>query len=294
MRAVNLIPAEQRKGGAVGRRSQGAAFAVLGLLAGAAILVFLYGSAKHQAESRKAEAAALTARAQRVQSQAAALTSYTSFTQMQEQRLQEIAGLINSRFDWDSAMGELSRVLPADVALSSLQATVGAESASAASTASKSSSASSSSPSTASASTGSASVSSATAAGATPTVTLQGCAFNQVAVAQTLVRLRLMSGVTNVTLQSSTKSSSGGGASGGGAGGSSASCPKNDPVFSIDIAYQPLPSPPATSAEAIESTASGTHPGGGAKRVSTDGGAAKPAAGPHAQTVSNRVKGAPR
>ena len=34
MRAVNLIPAEQRKGGAVGRRSQGMAFAVLGLLAG--------------------------------------------------------------------------------------------------------------------------------------------------------------------------------------------------------------------------------------------------------------------
>ena len=46
MRAVNLIPSEQRKGGAVGRRSQGAAFAVLGLLAGAAILAFMYGMAR--------------------------------------------------------------------------------------------------------------------------------------------------------------------------------------------------------------------------------------------------------
>ncbi len=63
MRAVNLIPTEQRKGGAVGRRSQGAAFAVLGLLAGAAILTFMYGMADHQVESRKAEAAELTARA---------------------------------------------------------------------------------------------------------------------------------------------------------------------------------------------------------------------------------------
>ena len=33
LKAVNLIPSEQRKGGAVGRRSQGAAFAVLALLA---------------------------------------------------------------------------------------------------------------------------------------------------------------------------------------------------------------------------------------------------------------------
>ena len=113
MRAVNLIPAEQRKGGAIGRRSQGVAFAVLGLLAGAALLTFLYGSASHQLESRKAEAAALTEQAQQVQAQAAQLSSYTSFIQMREQRLQAISQLIGSRFDWSATMYELSRVLPA-------------------------------------------------------------------------------------------------------------------------------------------------------------------------------------
>lgn len=266
MRAVNLIPREQRGGGAVGRRSQGAAFAVLGVLAGAAILVFLYGSAKHQVESRNAEAARLTAQAQQVQSQVSALSPYASFIQMQEQRLQEIATLINSRFDWASAMGELSRVLPDGVALGSMQATVGAQSASLGSAPAKSSSSSSGSSSSSSTSgsssasspaggAGATSVSSSTPAGATPSVTLQGCASSQVTVAQTLLRLRLMSGVSDVTLQSSTKSSSGGG---GGAGGASAGCPQSDPVFSIVVDYQPLPSPPATSSEALGLTVADT------------------------------------
>lgn len=255
MRAVNLIPAEQRKGGAVGARSQGAAFAVLGLLAGVALLVFAYGAAKHQLESRRAEAASLTARAQQVQAEAAQLSSYASFMQMREQRLQEIAQLINSRFDWSSTMGELSRVLPAGVALTSLQGTVGAKGGSSASAtpASSSASSASSSGSTSSASAATASVSSATPSGATPTFTLQGCAISQVTVAQTLVRLRLISGVSDVSLQSSSESqTSGGGSSGGG------SCPSGDPAFTIDATFQPLPAPPATSTEALESTASAT------------------------------------
>ena len=53
MRAVNLIPAEQRGGASVGAgRSQGAAYAVLGLVAGLAVMVVLYGIARHQVTSR--------------------------------------------------------------------------------------------------------------------------------------------------------------------------------------------------------------------------------------------------
>lgn len=284
MKAVNLIPSEQRKGGAVGRRSQGAAFAVLGLLAGVVLLIFLYGMAKHQVESRKSEAAALTTRAQQVQAQAAQLSSYTSFMQMREQRLQEISQLINSRFDWSSAMGELSRVLPSDVALSSLQGSVGAQTGTvAASKSSSSSPSSSSAPATATAaSSGSGSVTSATPAGATPTFTLQGCAVNQTVVAQTLVRLRLISGVSNVTLQSSTKSSSGGGAGGG-------SCPSGDPVFSVNVTFEALPSPPATSVEALESTASDTKSSAGAN---TSAGASTSTT--RARVVSSGAKGTSR
>ncbi len=275
MRAVNLIPAEQRKGGAVGRRSQGVAFAVLGLLAGAALLTFLYGSASHQLESRKAEAAALTKQAQQVQTQAEQLSSYTSFMQMREQRLQAISQLVGSRFGWSAAMNELSRVLPSTVSLSSLQGTIG----SAAATVSKSSAApAAGSTATTASAAAAAPVTSATPPGTTPTFTLAGCATSQIAVAQMLVRLRLISGVSNVNLQSSAKS---GGSGGGESGGSSGTCPANDPSFTAQVSFQPLPTPPSSSAETLESGASTVATGGSsqkseAKAVSTsDAGAAR-------------------
>lgn len=255
MRAVNLIPSEQRSGGAVGARSEGAAFGVLGLLAGLAVLAVLYGIAHHQLSSRRAEAAELTARAQQFQTQAAELASYTSFVAMREQRLDSISQLVGSRFDWASAMGELSRVLPADVALSSLQGTVG--STTGGSTGSSSSSAAASS---ASSRTGGGPVSSATPPGAVPTFTLTGCAASQTAVAQTLVRLRLISGVSAVNLLSSTKSTSGGGASGGG------TCPGGYPVFSAQVSFNPLPAAPSPNIQALESTVSSRGAGGGARR----------------------------
>ncbi len=242
MRAVNLIPSEQRSGGSVGSRSQGAAFAVLALLAGIAVLVFMYGSAHHQVSSRHAEAAALTAEAQQLQSQASELASYTSFVAMREQRIQAIATLVGSRFDWAAAMGELSRVLPPFVSLSSLQGTVGST------TATTGAKAPASVTSTSTASASSSAVSSATPPGTVPTFTLTGCAINQAGVADTLVRLHLINGVSNVTLLSSTASTSGGG--GGG------SCASGDPAFSAQVSFEALPSPPSSSVNQLESTVS--------------------------------------
>ncbi len=269
MRAVNLIPAEQRKGGAIGRRSQGMAFAVLGLLAGAALLTFLYGSASHQLESRKAEAAALTEQAQQVQAQAAQLSSYTSFIQMREQRLQTISQLIGSRFGWSAAMNELSRVLPATISLSSLQGTIGSATASASKSAATPAPAAATPAAGSTASTATATeavpVASATPPGTTPTFTLAGCGTSQIAVAQMLVRLRLISGVSNVTLQSSARS----GSSGGGAGGSGGTCPANDASFSAQVSFQPLPTPPSSSAETLEAGASSESPAGGSSSKSS-------------------------
>jgi Tfp pilus assembly protein PilN len=266
VRAVNLIPSEQRSGGTVGARSEGAAFAVLVLLAGVAILTLLYGLAHHQLSSRRAEAAALTARAQQVQAQAASLTPYTSFISMREQRLQAISQLIGSRFDWSAAMGELSRVLPSNVALSTFQGAVGSATGTLAASSTSSSSSSSS------ASAGTASVSSATPPGTTPTFTLTGCAASQAVVAQTLVRMHLINGVSNVTLQSSTKSSS------SASGGSSGSCPSGDPVFTVQLSFQPLPAAPSVDTEKLESTVSasagaGSQQGTGRNAVSNPGAA---------------------
>jgi Tfp pilus assembly protein PilN len=248
MRAVNLIPSEQRTGGTVGTRSKGAVFVVLGVLAGFVVLVGLYAVARHQIASRTSQAAALTAQAQEVQARAQALAPYTSFVAMREQRLQAVSQLIGDRFDWAHALHELGRVLPYDTSLSSIQGTIGlatgtgtgSGTASAASTASTSTTPSAASTSTTAAS-GSASaapapVASATPPGATPTMTIAGCAVSQSEVALTLVRLHEMDGVGNVVLQSSTKSSSSAG---------SGTCPAGDPAFSLQVTFQPLPAPAA-------------------------------------------------
>jgi hypothetical protein len=170
---------------------------------------------------------------------------------LREQRLHSIAQLVGARFDWPNVMSELSRVLPSDVSLSSLVGTVGSASPSSAKAA------------TPSAATGS--VSSATPPGATPSFTLGGCAANQAVVAQMLVRLRLISGVSGVALQSSTKSSSGG-ASGGG-GSSNGQCLGEDPVFSVQVTFEPLPSASTPSIQALTSPAANAAGTAGAKRT---------------------------
>jgi Tfp pilus assembly protein PilN len=230
VKAVNLIPSEQRSGAAVGSRSEGGAFIVLGLLAGLVVLAGLYGLARHQISSQRAEANTLTARAQRVQAEATELAPYTSFMAMREQRLQAVSQLVGDRFDWADALHELGRVLPYDTSLSSVQGVVGSTTTAAASPATAAAAASSSSTA----------VTSATPPGATPTFTLTGCATSQSMVAETLVRLQLIDGVSKVALQSSTKAGSSGGSGG---------CPGSDPAFTVQLTFDALPTPPTVSTE---------------------------------------------
>jgi Tfp pilus assembly protein PilN len=251
MRAVNLIPSEQRSGGTVGTRSEGAVFVVLGLLAGLAILAGLYGIARHEVANRSSEVAALTAQAQQIQARAQALAPYTSFVAMREQRLQAVSQLIGDRFDWAHALHELGRVLPSNTALSSVQGTIGASTGSGSAAGSASSSTSTSATTAGSAK--SASVASATPPGATPTFTLAGCSVSQSEVARTLVRLHQIDGVANVVLQSSTKSGSSTG---------SGTCPAGDPAFSVQVTSQPLPAPAALNPGAFGSTTQASSAGG--------------------------------
>jgi Tfp pilus assembly protein PilN len=231
MRAVNLIPADQRSGGSVGSgRSGGAAYAVLGVCAGLAVMALLYGLARHEVSSRQGEAASLTAKAQQAQAAAAQLAPFTNFVALKAQRTQAVETLVDSRFDWAHAMHEFGRVLPAGVSLLSLGGNVGSASGTSASTTPTSSS----------------TVASSTPPGSVPTFALTGCAWSQTAVARMLERLRLIDGVTSVTLQNSTKtvgvgSSTASGSSGGG-------CAGNEPAFSVAVAFQPLPAANAVAA----------------------------------------------
>lgn len=247
MRAFNLIPADERGGAGVSAgKSGGGAFVVLGLLGVLAIFALLYGKARHQISSDRGQVATLTAQAQQAQAQAARLAPYVSFMALHEQRVQAVDQLVDSRFDWAHAFHELGRVLPAETSLASVSGTIGATSTTAA--AAPATAAAPAASSSATAASG-ATVTSATPPGSVPSFTLAGCATSQTEVAQTIDRLRLIDGVSEVTLQSSTKTSGGGA---GGVGG----CAGGDPVFAMQIAFEPLPSASATGSTSTTSTAS--------------------------------------
>jgi len=251
MRAVNLIPVEQRRrGGArLAGRSGGAAYVVIGLICGLAVMALLYGLADHEIGAKQAEATRLSAEAQQAQSEASRLAPYTSFVSMREERLKATQELANTRFDWAHVMHELGRVLPSEAALTAVTGTVGAATPGASSTTAPA----------AGASAASKTVTSATPAGSTPTFTVTGCAKSQSAVALTMNRLRLIDGVSEVSLEGSSKT--------GGGGGSS--CPAGYPSFSMTVAFDALPQPtvkttPVSAAKsASDSTADATTKSGG-------------------------------
>jgi len=246
MRAFNLIPADERGGASLSAgKSGGSAFVVLGLLGVLAIFALLYGEASRQISSQTAKIATLDTQAQAAQAQAAKLAPYVSFMTMHEQRVQAVDQLVDSRFDWAHAFHELGRVLPPnEVALTSLTGAIGSSTGSTAAGADTAAGASSKAAAatgasaTAAAGASSTSATSATPPGSVPTFTLSGCATSQSMVALTLDRLRLIDGVSDVTLQSSTQASKA-------AGGSSSGC--TGATFAMQITFDPLPSASATS-----------------------------------------------
>jgi Tfp pilus assembly protein PilN len=242
MRAVNLIPSDKRSGSAaaLAGRSGGAAYVVIGVICGLAVMALLYGLADHEIGAKQAETTRLTAEAQQAQSEAAKLAPYTTFVSMREERLKAVQELANTRFDWAHVMHEFGRVLPSDAALSTVTGTVGASTASGAPAAAPTTAASASR-----------TVTSATPAGSVPTFTIAGCATTQSEVALTMDRLRLIDGVSEVSLQSSSKAGSSGG-----------SCPAGSPSFGMQVSFQALPAPavktPAVSTATAASDSSTT------------------------------------
>ncbi|HSZ13645.1 MAG TPA: hypothetical protein VK790_06385 [Solirubrobacteraceae bacterium] len=261
MRAVNLIPAEQRSGASVGAgRSQGAAYAVLLLIGGLAAMAFGYGQADHQIASRRSQVATIDEQAQQAQAAAERLAPYASFIALREQHMQAVDALIDSRFDWAHVFHEFGRVLPSQTSISSLTGNVGAATGAAAPSTSSSVVGSSAT------STAAAPATSSTPPGSVPTFTLAGCATSQKVVALTLERLRLIDGVKEVSLQSS------GSGSGGGAG-SSGGCGAHEPAFTLTMTFDPLPSTSAVAAASTARTTSDTN--GAGTTPATAGGSAK-------------------
>jgi Tfp pilus assembly protein PilN len=264
MKAVNLIPGEQRQGAGgisdLTGRSGGAALILLGVVVGLAVMIAMYGSAHHSISSQNGEVAEIKADTSAVEARTGRLTPYTNFVSMADQRTETVAQLVQARFDWSHVLRELGRVLPAGTSLNALHGTVGAAGATSSTTASTTAATSGTTPA------------SSTPPGSTPVFTLTGCATSQTVVAQALQRLRLMDGASEVQLQSSTKAETGGASGASGGSGATGSCSGSDPSFTTQVTFVGLPAAPATSVPTAAGAATASaHSAGATEPVSAGG-----------------------
>lgn len=181
MKAVNLIPAEQRRGaGGIAGRSGGIVYVVVGALAVVVALGVVYAFAVKTVADRTGQLAAVTAEVGTVQAQKDALEPYVAVHQLRQSAVGGVVGVAETRFDWPDAMRQLVLALPDDVTLTSLTGTASAQAAVPGAT---------------------------TASPPGSTFSLAGCASSQAEVATVLTRLAAVRSVSNVSLESASKSS---------------------------------------------------------------------------------------
>ena len=121
MKAINLIPREQRRGaGGIAGRTGGVAYVVLTGLVALVIVGVVYAVTVHEVAKRKTTLAEVTQEAAAVKVQIAALQPYVLFQTLSQARIQSVASLAAERFDWPRAMTQVALALPSNVTLSSL------------------------------------------------------------------------------------------------------------------------------------------------------------------------------
>ncbi|MGO9495165.1 MAG: hypothetical protein ACLQA5_00370 [Solirubrobacteraceae bacterium] len=216
MRAVNLIPADSRgrsssRGPSTGMQIP--VYVLLGVLAAAVALVTMYVLTNNSITSRKAEVASLKTQVAQEQAAANRLGEFSKFSSLAQTRIGTVNSIASARFDWHTALVNLSKVVPADTTLQSIVGTVvpGASSGGAGTTSSLRSDI------------------------AAPAFDLTGCTANQDDVARLMSHLRLINGVTRVAFTNSQVS---GASSSGGTG--SPGCAPNAPVFSLTVFFTPV------------------------------------------------------
>lgn len=196
MRAVNLLPLEARRGkrwATVGRDAS-ARRVLSGAGMGAGVLALLFtGLALHQrgiVEDRRVQLQSVETRLVAAEARAAEVQAARAASNA---RLTAFQTVVAQRLAWEDVLRDLSRVLPANVWLQSLDATSPTLTAGAAS-----------------GTVAPAATAPPSGAAAAPVgFTVAGAADSQMRVAQILDRLALLPWLTNVTLQSSVRSGEG-------------------------------------------------------------------------------------
>jgi hypothetical protein len=186
MKAVNLIPSEQRRAKPSGENS-GSAYAVVGVLVVLLALAVAYVMTSNGVNDNKTRAEKDKRQADALEAKASQLDSFTDFAAIKQQRLEAVKTAAETRFDWERLMREISRVMPDGSWLQTTEASVtGDTSDTAAAPASSSTTAVATGP-------------------VSPSATFVGCTPKQTEVAKILVRLRSMHRVTDVELNESLK-----------------------------------------------------------------------------------------
>jgi Tfp pilus assembly protein PilN len=240
MRAVNLLTPEMRssqKGSSSSAPRPAAmttpggigAIALLGALALIVAGVAGYVLSTNVVKQKQSDLAAVRAKNDATVKRAEQLKPYADFQTLATARASTVQGLASARFDWEQSLRDLSRALPKDVYLSSLDGTVGGGAGG-----------------------GSGIRSSITA----PAIELAGCTKTQPGVARLMSRLRNVQGVTRVSLSKSEKSdtaaANGGSSSTGGS--TVGPCGKGSPPsFEIVVFFEK-----ATVADALASATGDT------------------------------------
>lgn len=229
MKAVNLIPSEQRRNVASG--SGIGSYILIGVLAAIVLVSAAYTLTNKTIGDRRTELADVEARVQASAAEAQGLQGYTSFTALRVKRSETVRSLAVSRFDWSHALHEVARTIPSNAWLTSLRATV-----------------------TATSSAEGAATNPLRAAINTPAIEIVGCTTSQGNVAKVIASLRRADGVQRVSLSSSEKAvsgSSGGGDSAGAAGADCRNGSSRFPMFSMTLFFE---------APSVSTTAKGSTP----------------------------------
>jgi Tfp pilus assembly protein PilN len=219
MKAVNLIPADERRGGGAGGSGL-ATYVLLGALAIVVAVGAAYTLANRTISDHRRELADVQTRAQAAANEAQALQAYTSFTALREKRSETVRSLATSRFDWSHALHEVARTMPSNAWLIAMRATV--------------------TPSTAV----DGGVSDPLrAAVATPAIEIVGCTTSQAKVANVISSLRRADGIQRVSLSSTERLEASGASSTSSGGGDCRNGNARFPKFSMTRCFNaPTPS----------------------------------------------------
>jgi Tfp pilus assembly protein PilN len=245
MRAVNLVPADSR-----GRSSRGPStgmqvpvYILLGFLAAVVALVSMYVLTNNSISSRTATLNTLKTQVAQEQAAADRLGAFSKFSQLAQTRISTVRGIASARFDWHTALVNLSQVVPADTTLQSIVGTV-----------------------VPGASAGGGGAGSSLRSDITaPAFELTGCTTNQDDVARLMSRLRLIDGVTRVSFSNSqeTNSATPSSGSGGASNSNGQGCPGSAPTFDLTVFFTPVANAGAQGVTAISGVTPTTTTTGG-------------------------------